>query len=175
MASMEGASAVILKMLAYFAATSWFAWILMFVGFQAKRESRRRSETEHTRTTGTIIDYARGEHRSGRRGVHAYWKPVVEFIADGQKYSAEYPNSMDRERFPIGTEVDILYDVSDPLHFHLEADPVFTDPGGGAIRLSVIWIIASAALTFLLAVFVGGLSIDFEELWYRIQMLLRRR
>ena len=84
----------------------------MFMGFQTKRESRQRSETEHTRTTGTIIDYARGEHRSGRRGVHVYWKPVVEFLAEGQKYRAEYPNRMDRDQFPIGTEVDILYELA---------------------------------------------------------------
>ena len=164
-----------LKMLAFFAATSWFAWMLMFMGFQTKQESRQRSETEHTRTTGTIIDYARGEHRSGRRGVHVYWKPVVEFLAEGQKYRAEYPNRMDRDQFPIGTEVEILYDVSDPLHFHLEADPVFTDPGGGAIRLSIIWIAACAVLTLLLAVFVGGLQIDVRSLWYRIRLLFHHR
>ena len=163
-----------LKMLAFFAATSWVAWMLMFMGFQTKRESRQRSETEHTRTTGTIIDYVRGEHRSGRRGVHVYWKPVVEFIAEGQKYRAEYPNRMDRKQFPIGTEVEIFYDVSDPLHFHLEADPVFTDPGGGAIRMSIIWIAACAMLTLLLAVFVGGLRIDFRSLWYRIRLLFHQ-
>jgi len=163
-----------LKMLAFFAATSWFAWMLMFMGFQTKRESRQRSETEHTRTTGTIVDYACGEHRSGRRGVHVYWKPVVEFIAEGQKYRAEYPNRMDRKQFPIGTEVEILYDVSDPLHFHLEADPVFTDPGGGAIWLSIIWIAACAVLMLLLAVFVGGLRIDFRYLWYRIRLLFHQ-
>ena len=165
---------MLLKMLAFFAATSWVAWMLMFMGFQTKRESRQRSETEHTRTTGTIIDYARGEHRSGRRGVYVYWKPVVEFIAEGQKYRAEYPNRMDRDQFPIGTEVEILYDVSDPLHFHLEADPVFTDPGGGAIRLSIIWIAACAVLTLLLAVFVGGLQIDVRSLWYRIRLLFHQ-
>jgi len=165
---------MLLKLLAFFAATSWVAWMLMFVGFQTKRESRQRSETEHTRTTGTIIDYARGEHRSGRRGVHVYWKPVVEFLAEGQKYRAEYPNRMDRDKFPIGTEVEILYDVSDPLRFHLEADPVFEDPGGGAIRLSIIWIAACAVLTLLLAVFVGGLRIDFRYLWYRIRLLFHQ-
>lgn len=166
---------MLLKMLAFFTATSWFAWILIFMGFQTKRESRQRSETEHTRTTGTIVDYVRKEFRSGRSGIRVYWKPVVEFCADGQKYRAEYPNLMNRELFPIGTEVDILYDVSEPLHFHLAADPVFTDPGGGAIRIGFIWIAASAGLTLLLAVFVGGLEIDFEELWYRMQLLFRRR
>ena len=91
---------MLLKMLAFFATTSWVAWMLMFVGFQTKRESRQRSETEHTRTTGTIIDCARGEHRSGRRGVYVYWKPVVEFMAEGENYHTEYPNRMDRDKFP---------------------------------------------------------------------------
>lgn len=164
-----------LKMLGFFAAISWVAWMVMLMGFQTKRESVQRCETERTRTTGTIVDYARGEYRSGRRGVQVYWKPVVEFFADGQKYRAEYPNRMDRERFPTGTEVEVLYDASDPMRFHLEADPVFTDPGGGAIRISVIWIMAAAALTLLLAMFVGGLRIDFGGLWHRLRLLLHRR
>ncbi len=163
-----------LKMLASFAATSWVAWMLLIMGFQTKRECRQRNETEHTRTTGTIVDYARGEHRHGRSGVSVYWKPVVEFIADGQTHHAEYPNRMDRDKYPVGTEVDILYDVSNPSQFHLEADPVFTDPGGGAIRMSIIWILISALLTILLAVFVGGLRIDFNELWYRIGLFFSR-
>lgn len=166
---------MLLQMLGFFAATSWVAWILMFMGFQTKRESRQRSETEHTRTTGTIVEYARGEHRYGKGRVDAYWKPVVEFFAEGQKYRAEYPNRMDREQFPTGTEVDILYDVSDPLRFHLEADPVFTDPGGGAIRMSAIWIVACAVLTLLLAVFVGGLRIDLNPLWHRVRLLFLHR
>ena len=158
-----------LKMLLFFASITWPAFMLMFMGFQTKWESRRRSETEHTRATGIIVDYACGEYRNGHRRL--YWKPVVEFTADGEKIHAEYGNSMDRNRFPIGTEVDIRYDVSDPLRFHLEMDPVFVDPGGGAIRISLIWIAASAVLTILLAVFVGGLRIDFRMLWHRLRLL----
>ena len=99
----------------------------------------------------------------------------MTFNADGQEYRAEYPNRMDRERFPIGAQVEILYDVSDPSRFHLEADPVFADPGGGAIRIGLISILACAALTLLLAVFVGGLRIDFRRLWFRVQLLFRHR
>ena len=73
-----------LKMLGFFAAISWVAWMVMLMGFQTKRESAQRCETERTRTTGTIVDYARGEYRSGRRGVQVYWKPVVEFFADAE-------------------------------------------------------------------------------------------
>ena len=151
---------MLLKMLGFFAATSWVAWMLMFMGFQTRRESRQRSETEHTRTTGTITEYVRGEHRTGRRGMAVYWKPVVEFAAGGRRYRAEYPNRMDRERFPVGTEVEILYEMGNPQCFHLEADPVFADPGGGAIRIGIVWILVCAVLTLLLAVFVGGLRID---------------
>ncbi|MBQ8962517.1 MAG: DUF3592 domain-containing protein [Lachnospiraceae bacterium] len=165
---------MVLKMLAFFAATSFVAWILLIMGFQTRRESRQRNETEHTRTTGSIVDYARGEHRYGKGGIDVYWKPVVEFIADGQKFHAEYPNRMDKDKYPVGTEVEILYDVSNPSRFHLEADPVFTDPGGGAIRMSLIWILISAVLTILLAVFVGGLRIDFQETWYRIGLFFHR-
>ena len=166
---------MLLKMLAFFAATSWVGWLLLIMSLQTKRETRQRSETENTRATGTIVDYARGERRNGRRGVHVYWKPVVEFTADGRKYRAEYPNQMDRERFPTGTEVDVLYCVSDPLRFHLAQDPVFVDSGRSAMRFSLILIATCAALTLLLAVLVGGLRIDFAGLWYRVQRLFHSR
>lgn len=163
-----------LKMLAFFAAISWVAWLLLIIGLQTRMESRQRSEDEHTRTTGTILDYVRTEHRFGKSDVNVYWKPVVEFTADGQTHRAEYPNSMDKVRYPVGAKVDILYDVSDPSHFHLEADPVFTDPGGGAIRISLIWILLSAVLTIALAVFVGGARLDFRQLWWDLQGVFRR-
>ena len=69
----------------------------------------------------------------------------------------------------VGATVDILYDVSDPTRFHLESDPVFTDPGGGAIRIALIWILLSAALTVFLAVFVGGATFNFRHLWHDIR------
>lgn len=162
------------KMLFFFAAASWIAWILLITGLQTRKELRQRNEVEHTRATGTIVDYVRKERR-GNGGVSAYWKPVVEFTADGQTRRAEYENWMDRDRFPVGTAVDILYDVSDPSRFHLEADPVFVDPGGGAIRISLIWILLSAALTIALAVFVGGARFDFRQLWWDLQRAFRRR
>ena len=104
-----------------------------------------------------------------------YWKPVVEFEAEGQKYRLEYENGMDRDRFPVGMAVDILYAVSDPSRFHLADDPVFLDPGGGAIRISIIWIVVSAALAIALAVFVGGARPDLHRLWHVFQGVVRSR
>ena len=152
-----------LKMLFFFAVASFAAWPLLFAGIGTRREVHLRNETEHTRTTGTIVDYVRGTYRAGRNGGHTYWKPVVEFRAEGQSYRLEYANRMNKDQYPAGTSVDILYDVSDPSHFHLESDPVFTSPGSGAIKIALIWIIASAVLTVVLAVFVGGARFDFNH------------
>lgn len=163
------------KMLVFFAAVSFTAWILLFTGLSQRRESRRRNEQEHTRTEGRIVEYVRGESRTGKGRAVIYWKPVVEFTAEGEKYRAEYENGMDRERFPVGEAVDVLYDVSDPRRFHLEADPVFISGGAGAIRISVIWIVASAVLTVALAVFVGGATVDFRHIGYGLRRLLRFR
>lgn len=153
------------KMLLFFAASSFVAWIILFVGLSTRRELRRRNERETTRTTGVIVDYVRAETRMGKRGQLEYRKPVIEFTADGQSVRGEYDTSMGRDAHPIGETVDVLYDVSDPSRFHLAYDPVYADPGGGAIRLAVIWIAVSAALTVALAVFVGGATFDLGQMW----------
>ena len=163
-----------LKMLGFFVAISWFAWILFFMGIGQRRDSRLRDEREATRTTGTIVDYVQKEQKTGRRGGYLYWKPVVEYTADGQRFRAEYENRMDPDQHPVGKTVDICYDVSEPSHFHLSEDPVFTDPGGGAIRIALIWVLASAVLTVLLAVFVGDLRLDFNRPWHQIRLFFRR-
>lgn len=159
-----------LKMLTFFAASSFVAWILLFSGIGWRRESRLRSEREHTRTTGTIVGYAVRQSRAGKGGAIVRQIPVIEFTAEGEKYRLEYENGIRQDEHPIGEVVDILYDVSDPSRFHLESDPAFTNPGGGAIRVAVIWILVSAALTVALAVFVGGAS--FDHLRFEIRRFL---
>ena len=162
---------MLLKMALFFGMCSFIGWLGLWAGIGTRRDTLRREEQEHTRTTGRIVDYVRKVHRSGRRGGGAsYWVPVVEFRADGQSIRAEYENSMDRERFPVGMETDVLYDVSDPSRFHLAEDPVFIYAGSVAIRFAVIWIVVSAVLTVALAVFVGGASVDFIHLWRRFRI-----
>ena len=150
------------KMLLYFVMCSFAAWPLLFAGIGTRRDVRRRQERENTRTTGVIVGYAPHEIRTGRRGGTTYWRPIVEYIAEGQSFRREYENQMDRDRFPEGMSVEVLYDVSAPGHFHLEADPVFIHKGAGAIRIALIWILASAVLTVFLAVFVGGAQFDWD-------------
>ncbi len=166
------------KMLFFFAVASFLAWPLLFAGIGTRRDARRREEREYTRTTGVIVAYVRREigmerrpkglasqrpeGLASRRGTVASWRPIVEYTAEGQLYRQEYDGQMDRNRFPEGLNVEVLYDVNAPEHFHLEADPVFIHKGAGAIRFALVWILASAALTIILAVFVGDARPDLD-------------
>jgi len=150
------------KMLFFFAVCSFAAWFLRFAGIGTRNNAKSREDRENTRTTGVIVAYVPHETRTGRRGSMVSWRPIVEYTAEGQSCRGEYENPMDRAQFPEGVSVEVLYDVSAPDHFHLEADPVFIHKGAGAIRVALIWILASAVLTVLLAVFVGGARLDLD-------------
>ena len=156
------------KALAFFAMASLVGWILLFSGIGSRREQRRREEREHTRASGSIVDYVGPEVQRGRGGTIVRWTPVVEFTAEGQKYRLKYGSPLDRDQHPVGESVDILYDVSDPEHFHLESDAAFTGGAGNLMRAGFIWILFSAVLTAMLAVLVGGATIDLDHLWHSV-------
>lgn len=167
-----------LKMLFFFAVASFPAWFLLFAGIGTRRDMARKADREYTPADGTIVDYVRMERNTSRRGynsVSVYYKPVVEFTAEGQVRRATYENSLQPEQFPVGSAVKVMYDVSAPDHFHLEEDPVMIYRGDGAIRVAVIWILASALLTVVLAVFVGGADLSFEATGQRIQQFFHGR
>ncbi len=167
-------SELTIKMLVFFAVASFAAWFLLFAGLSQRRDSRRRNEREYTPANGEIVDYVRKETSGGKGRSYSYWCPVIEFEAGIQKYRLEYENRMDKDMYPIGKTVGVLYDISDPTRFHLDSDPVFTDPGGGAIRIALIWIFLSAVLTVALAVFVGGATFDLGHMWRDIRRAFRR-
>ncbi len=165
-----------LKMLFFFAVASFPAWLLLFAGLETRRDMGRKLDREYTPTTGTIVDYVRVERPAGGRGpknMNVYYKPVVQYTAEGQSYRETYENSLHPEQFPVGTVVDVRYDVSAPTHFHLTADPVMIYRGDGAIRVAVIWILAAAVLTVALAVFVGGARFDFVGIGHQAQKIFR--
>jgi|GEM_PF-1304426 len=162
------------RTLACFAGFSLTGWILLFVGLGALREQHGREEREYTRTTGRVVDYVRREMRAGRRGVSAFWRPVVEFTAEGQRYCLEYENRMDQEQYPVGESIEVLYDVSDPAHFHLEEDLAFSRGGANMVRWGLAWIAASIALAIALAALVGGATFDFRHLRRSIGRLASR-
>ncbi len=145
-----------IKILMFFAISSGFGWVLLLIGFSTRRSIRRRNDIERCRTAGTVSGYKTAETVSSRGGKRTVYRMTVDFTADGRAMSLEYENSMDREKFPPGTPVEVLYDMDDPTHFHLEEDPVFQTEGGRAVQIGAIWILAAAALTLALAVLVGG-------------------
>lgn len=122
------------------------------MGLQQRRDAARKLETELMRTKGMIVDYTPKKFRRRIYVTGICWLPTVEYRVNGETYRAPNRYYTDREQFPLGTEVDISYDLRDPTHFHLENDPAIHDPGGPAIRLGVIWIILCCVLTILLAV-----------------------
>ena len=67
-------------------------------------------ESERSRATGTIVDYAAKKH------------PVVEFTANGRLYRLEYPVATEPDELPVGTQVEVLHHPDDPARFHLEQD-----------------------------------------------------
>ena len=154
------------KVLIYFGATSFFGWLLLLVGISTARDKKRKEYQEREQSEGIIVDYVRREYLSGRSKGSEYWVPVVEFTVYPQKYRLEYGNHMDQKKFPVGQKVTVLYDLSDPRQFHLEEDPTYNNGGRGAIKVGIIWIAACAVLTFVLAVFVGGASLD----WLRYEI-----
>ncbi|MBR3502849.1 MAG: DUF3592 domain-containing protein [Clostridia bacterium] len=162
------------KMLLFFGVMSLGGWFLLFAGLLQRRDSRRRSEQEYTETTGVIVDYVLKKMSTGGGRRFQYWCPVIEFTIGWQNYRLQYENHMNREKFPIGETVGILYDINDPTHFHLDSDPVFTDPGGGAIRFALVWFLICAVTTIFFAVFVGGATFDFTRMWYRLKRAFMR-
>ena len=158
-----------------FALLSIMGWIILFSGILSKRKARLREDAEYTRTTGIIVNHAPKVISTGRTGASKiFWKPVIEFSAEGQDYHLEYDHTMDRDKYPVGKTVDILYDVSDPTHFHLEEDPEFLRPGGD-VRIGIIWIIASAVFVYVVLTVVYGERIDFGPLRQVIVDLFHRR
>ena len=78
-----------LKMLFFFAVTSFIGWIMLFTGIGTRRDVQRRNDRERARTTGTIVDYVRKVRPMGR-STRVSWHPVVEFTADGERCRLEY-------------------------------------------------------------------------------------
>ena len=61
-------SSSLLTFLLSFALLSIMGWIILYMGVRSRREARLREDTEHTRTTGVIVDHVRNVIRTGRSG-----------------------------------------------------------------------------------------------------------
>ena len=127
-----------------FAAISAAGWILLIVGIAIQRYQSLRQEQERTRATGTVVAHAGGTGR-GR-----YCMPVIEFTADGQKIRQRCKGTFEREKYPVGQTLDILYDADAPTRFHPDA-AVEVNPGRILVLIGVAWIAFAVILTGLLS------------------------
>ncbi len=162
---------ILLKILVCFIVYSLPGWLLLCIGLSTRKEKRLRDQLERNRTAGRIVDYKKPEGHPGRDPMNSIIKPVVEFTVYEQEYRLEYGNPMDQKKWPVGTEVEVIYDGNDPRRFHLGPDPIYGNGGSKAIRIGVIWILTGAAATLALAVFVGGESL--KDLWEMFTNLFR--
>ena len=145
---------MILKMLAFFAVASLGGWSWLMTALAIRRRKRRETE----RAEGVVADNAIKAYRTGRRvRVTRYrWVSTIEYTALGQRRESRYVNPGAEPRYRAGTPVEVLFDPNDPLRAHITDDPLFEDDEDRSIRGAVIWILAAAVLTVLLAVCVGG-------------------
>ena len=119
-----------------FIAISAAGWILLIVGLLFQRRWLRKQEQERTRATGVVVDYANSPHCT----------PVVEFTAEGQTLRLPCKGVFEREKYPIGQTLDILYNADDPTSFHPDnaEEPAV---GRGLMRFGLVWIVIAVLLT----------------------------
>ncbi len=149
------------KILVCFLVFSSMGWVLLFTGISSRLSKRRREISETDRTEGVIAEYVRHETPAKGRP-HVTWRPMIEFTAYGQQIRKEYENTLDPEKHPAGETVEVVFDPNQPASFHLAMDTAYQNGGSTVMRVGLIWILASAAITFCLAFFVGGWRPDFR-------------
>ena len=132
-----------------FIAISAAGWILLIVGLLFQRRWLRKQEQERTRATGVVVDYADNTAASS-----PHCTPVVEFTAEGQTLRLPCKGVFEREKYPIGQTLDILYNADDPTSFHPDnaEEPAV---GRGLMRFGLVWIVIAVLLT---AVLIGPIK-----------------
>lgn len=114
----------------------------------ARRKWRRREQAERTRTTGVVVGFAEERHRHGKiknRNVHyiTVYRPIVRFQVDDVEYRLKSDGIVPRDEFPVGQTVDLLYDSSNPTHFHLDRGNLEERSTKGTIIFALIWLICA--------------------------------
>ena len=134
-----------------FAIFSLPGWIMLIYALKSRRARERREERERARTTGSIVEYVRETKRYWRGPTVRFTRPVVEYRAEGSVYKRQYENSLSPEQYPVGANVDVVYDADDPFRFHLDVDEEFSQGARGYVKGAVIWllicVVLAAALT----------------------------
>lgn len=123
--------------------------LLVVIGLMCLRNWNRKLEKERARATGVVSGYA--QKTSGHRG-SPVCEPIIAFMADGVERKANWNAIVPLSQWPIGREVELLYDPDHPEDIHLAEQEGDSPPNsimrGGAI-LIVIALVAIVGLRLL--------------------------
>ena len=89
--------------------------------------------------------------RTGKSGtrIETYWKPMVEYNADGTLVKHESPIEYREGDFEVGETVDLFYDLNDPSHFHIEK--LYEREANTArlcVKIGLVWAVVSAVIAY---------------------------
>ena len=143
-----------------------------------RRKWLGREEDERTRTTGVIVGFAEERHRYRHRKplkVHyvTVYYPIVRFQVDGVEYELKGAEIVPRDKFREGQEVDLLYDSSNPTHFHLDRGDVEERSNRGAIIFALVWLSCTVGIIVVLLKANPELMIQLKHTLYNAIAPLR--
>lgn len=128
--------------------------LLVLFGLMGRRNWNRKLEKERSLAAGRVVGYA--QKTSGQRG-SPVCQPIIAFTVDGVEHRANWNAIVPLSQWPVGKEVDLLYDPEHPEEFHLSEQegesPPFSVMRGGAILIAI----ALAAVIALRLLSGGGL------------------
>lgn len=123
--------------------------LLVVIGLMGRRNWNRKLEKERARATGVVSGYA--QKTSGHRG-SPVCEPIISFMADGVERKANWNAIVPLSQWPIGREVELLYDPDHPEDIHLAEQESDSPPNGimrGGTILIAIALVAIVGLRLL--------------------------
>ena len=133
---------------------SLIGFIFIGVALYTKRYQRKKEINEASLATGRIVDVIEKTHHSGRGGTVRYYVPVIEFSVNDKEYRLENENgSRERDKIIIGKDVDVMYDASDPTHFHLTEYDANEESSNSLFRFGLILVFGAVVLTVICYVY----------------------
>ncbi len=112
--------------------------LLVLFGLLGRRNWNRKLEKERALAAGRVVGYA--QRTAGQRG-SPVCQPIIAFTVDGEEHRANWNAIVPLSQWPVGKEVDLLYDPEHPEEFHLSEQegesPPFSVMRGGAILIAL--------------------------------------
>lgn len=140
---------------------------LVLVGMGLVWRSRRqaRMDRERARASGEVVGHAC--KTGGGRGRPMCW-PVIRFRAEEREVEAKWTSLTPVDKWPVGTQVEVLYDPDHPEDFHLEEEESEHLPA--LLRTGLIWL--ACALLAMLAMYVlpRQYAMRLESMLHRVEL-----